>query len=97
MFTIQELICAAELGMGLPIIIWENGGLKKIQDDMRSRQIPLVGVEGINPDFGMLAASCHCHAIVANSMAGFQQAVTVAFDTDPPTVMTVRENSEWLL
>lgn len=97
MFTIQELICAAELGLGLPIVIWENGGLKQIQDDMRSRQIPLVGVEGINPDFGMLAASCHCHAIVANSMAGFQQAVTDAFDADRPTVITVRENSEWLL
>jgi thiamine pyrophosphate-dependent acetolactate synthase large subunit-like protein len=97
MFTIQELICAAELGMGLPIIIWENGGLKQIQDDMRSREIPLVGVEGINPDFGMLAASCHCHAVTADSIAGFQQAVTKAFDADRPTVITVREDSEWLL
>ena len=97
MFTIQELVCAAELGLGLPIIIWENGGLKQIQDDMRSLQIPLVGVEGINPDFSLLAAACHCHAVAPDSIAGFQQAVTEAFATDRPTVITVRENSEWLL
>jgi len=97
MFTIQELICAAELGLGLPVIIWENGGLKQIQDDMRVRQIPLVGVEGINPDFRLLAASLHCHGAQPASMAEFQQAVTDAFEADRPTVITVRENSDWLL
>jgi len=64
---------------------------------MQLRQIPLVGVEGINPDFGMLAKSCHCHAITAGSITEFQQAVTSAFDADRPTVISVRENSEWLL
>ncbi len=49
--------------MGLPIILWENGGLKQIQDDMRSRSIPLVGVEGVNPDFIKLAESMNCDGI----------------------------------
>lgn len=96
MFTIQELICAAELGLGLPVIIWDNGGYKEIQDYMRNRQIPLVGVEGINPDFSLLAAALHCQSVVACSMKGFQQAVTDAFGADRPTVIIVRENSEWL-
>ena len=34
MFTMPELVTAAELGLSMPIVIWENGGLKQIQDDM---------------------------------------------------------------
>ena len=62
MFTVQELVTAAELNLPIPIIIWANGGLKQIQDDMKSRDIALVGVEGINPDFLALAHACGCHA-----------------------------------
>ena len=63
MFTMPELVTAAELGLALPIVIWENGGLKQIQDDMDSRSIARVGVEGINPDFVALAKACHCHGV----------------------------------
>ncbi|MFV2031887.1 MAG: 5-guanidino-2-oxopentanoate decarboxylase, partial [Gammaproteobacteria bacterium] len=59
MFTLQELVTAAELKLPIPIILWNNDGLKQIQDDMKLRDIPLVGVVGINPDFIALAQSCH--------------------------------------
>ncbi len=96
MFTVQELVTAAELELSLPIVIWENGGLKQIRDDMISRGIPIVGVNGINPDFSLLAKSMHCQAAEPGSMAEFQDAIRLAFSVNRPTIITVHENSSWL-
>ena len=96
MFTMPELATAAEAGLGLPIIIWENGGLKQIQDDMDSRGIPRVGVEGINPDFVALAKACHCHGTAPGSEAEFRDAFVEALGADRPTVIVVREGEAWL-
>jgi len=62
MFTVQELITAAELRLSLPIIVWNNAGLKQIRDDMAHRKIPAVGVDGINPDYPKLAAPAAARA-----------------------------------
>jgi len=97
MFTVQELITAAELKLPLPIVLWDNGGLKQIQDDMDRGGIPRVGVDGINPDFSLLARSMHCHAEEPSSISDFQRAIQTALATDRPTLITVREDSEWLL
>jgi thiamine pyrophosphate-dependent acetolactate synthase large subunit-like protein len=96
MFTMPELMVAAEQKLPLPIIIWENGGLKQIQDDMDSRDIQRVGVEGINPDFAALAKACHCEASVPKSEKAFRNAFAVALLADRPTVIVVREDAAWL-
>ena len=97
MLTVQELIVAVELGMGLPIVIWENDGLKQIRDDMINGGFPRVGVDGLNPDFSLLAKSMHCHAAEPDSMTAFQKTIQTALAADRPTVITVRENADWLL
>lgn len=97
MFTIQELVTAAELRLSLPIIIWENGGLKQIQDDMKTAKIPLVGVTGMNPDFTALARSCGCLAVSAETAAQLKAQVKDALVADLPIVITVAEGSDWLL
>ena len=91
MFTVQELVTAAELKLALPIILWNNEGLKQIQDDMKLRDIELVGVTGINPDFIALALSCGCHALKVDSAKGLSDAVTAAFAADRPTLIEVNE------
>jgi thiamine pyrophosphate-dependent acetolactate synthase large subunit-like protein len=96
MFTMPELMVAAEQKLPLPIIIWENGGLKQIQDDMDSRDIQRVGVEGINPDFAALAKACHCEASVPKSEKAFRNAFAAALQADRPTVIVVREDAAWL-
>jgi thiamine pyrophosphate-dependent acetolactate synthase large subunit-like protein len=96
MFTVQELVTAAELKLALPIILWNNEGLKQIQDDMKLRDIELVGVTGINPDFIALAKSCHCHACKVDSAQGLQDAVNAAFKADRPTLIEVNEFASWL-
>ena len=96
MFTVQELVTAAELQMPLPILLWNNEGLKQIQDDMRLREIDLVGVTGINPDFMALASACHCHAVRADTRAALREAIDTAFTADRPTLIEVREQDAWL-
>ena len=96
MFTIQELVTAAELKQPIPYIIWENGGLKQIQDDMRAGNVPRVGVDGINPDFLGLARAMHCLAVEPDSADGFANAIIEAQSVERPTLILLHENSEWL-
>ena len=96
MFTVQELVTGAELGLALPIILWNNQGLKQIQDDMVQREIELVGVTGINPNFMALAQSCHCHAIRAETAEQVRAAVRQALAADRPTLIEVGEHDAWL-
>ena len=92
MFTMPELLTAAELKLPIPIIIWENGGLKQIQDDMDQRQINRVGVEGANPDFVALARACHAHAVDVDSHEALQGAFVEALQADRPTVIVCHED-----
>jgi thiamine pyrophosphate-dependent acetolactate synthase large subunit-like protein len=96
MFTVQELVTGAELGLALPIILWNNDGLKQIQDDMKLRDIELVGVSGINPDFMALAQACHCHAVRAETAAALRSAIHNALAADRPTLIEVGEQDAWL-
>ncbi len=96
MFTVQELVTAAELGLPLPIVLWNNRGLKQIQDDMRAREIDLVGVTGINPDFLALARACHCHAQKIESAAELGEAIARALVADRPTLLEIDEFDPWL-
>ena len=96
MFTVQEMIVASEEKLGIPIIIWENGGLKQIQDDMKSRSIPLVGVEGGNPDFIRLSESMGCDGIIAESLEHATETVLSGFSKDRPTLIIIREGEKWL-
>ncbi|MEM9279760.1 MAG: 5-guanidino-2-oxopentanoate decarboxylase [Pseudomonadota bacterium] len=96
MFTMPELMVAAEYRLPIPVIIWENGGLKQIQDDMDIRQIDRVGVEPLNPDFVALAKSCHCNAARPESMEEFVDTYKAALTADRPTVIVVEEGKNWL-
>lgn len=96
MFTVQELMTASEEGLGIPIIIWSNGGLKQIQDDMVARDISLVGVSGPNPDFTLLARAMGCDGVEAESLEHTIAEVRAGLDKDRPTVIVVDENAPWL-
>ncbi len=96
MFSMPELLTAKEQNLSLPIIIWENGGYKQIQDDMGVMKIDRVGVEGLNPDFIKLAKSCHCDAVYADSAELFIKAFNNALSTNSPTIILVKEQDDWL-
>ncbi|MFT7675760.1 MAG: 5-guanidino-2-oxopentanoate decarboxylase, partial [Gammaproteobacteria bacterium] len=81
----------AQLKLPIPIVIWENGGLKQIQDDMDNASISRVGVEGINPDFVALAKACYCHAVRTTGPENFENVFAEAFNADRPTVIVIEE------
>ena len=96
MFSMPELLTAKEQKLSLPIIVWENGGYKQIQDDMKIMNIDLVGVEGLNPDFVKLAEACHCNSVYADNKEIFVEAFKKALLTNSPTIIVVKENYDWL-
>jgi 5-guanidino-2-oxopentanoate decarboxylase len=96
MFTVQELAVAAELKQPLPIIIWNNDGLRQIRDDMVIRKIPPTGVDFVNPDFVALANAFGCQGRRPDSLDAFAVAVVDALHAQMPTLIEVHQDADWL-
>lgn len=88
-YTIQELGTAVELGLPLPILVWDNGKLGEIEDSMVRSQIAPNAVVARNPDFLALAKAYGAEAVQPDSLEALQQAMLAAFKADGPTVIRV--------
>ena len=97
MFTVNELATAAEEGLALPVIVWNNDALKEIVDQMDRRAIPRIGVEPRSPDFLQLAQSLGCRATRASSAEHLALSVQEALVAHRPTLIEVRQDSPWLM
>ncbi len=86
-YTVQELGTAVELGQPLPILLWDNGKLKEIEDSMVAAQIAPNSVIAHNPDLCALAKAYGAAAAAPKSLKELQEAVTQAFKTDGPTLI----------
>ncbi|WP_298976625.1 thiamine pyrophosphate-binding protein [uncultured Roseobacter sp.] len=88
-YTMQELGVAVELDLSLPIILWDNGKLKEIEDSMVRAQIAPNAVIARNPDFCKLAEAFGAKAVAPKSLAALQNAVTTAFVSKGPTLIYI--------
>jgi acetolactate synthase-1/2/3 large subunit/5-guanidino-2-oxopentanoate decarboxylase len=88
-YTVQELGVAVELGLSLPIILWDNGKLKEIEDSMVNSQIAPNAVQALNPDFCKLAEAWGANSAHPKSLSEMQDAVKEAFAADGPTLIYV--------
>jgi acetolactate synthase-1/2/3 large subunit/5-guanidino-2-oxopentanoate decarboxylase len=86
-YTIQELGTAVELGLPLPVLIWDNGKLKEIEDSMQRSQIAPNAVIARNPDFPALARAYGARAEAPRSLAGLRLALEAAFAAPGPTLI----------
>ncbi len=86
-YTLQELGVAVELGLTLPIIIWDNGKLGEIEDSMVRAQIAPNAVVQRNPDFCKLAEAYGAASAKPTSLAEMQDAVRAALAADGPTLI----------
>ncbi|MBV1902059.1 MAG: 5-guanidino-2-oxopentanoate decarboxylase [Marinosulfonomonas sp.] len=86
-YTMQELGVAAELGLSLPIILWDNGKLGEIEDCMVAAQIAPNAVRARNPDFERLAAAYGAGYQRPRSLAEVKTALQVALQADGPTIV----------
>ena len=86
-YTLNELGTAVELGLSLPILLWDNGKLGAIEASMRRAQIAPNAVIARNPDFGKLAEAYGALSAAPRTLAEMQQAVRDAFQADRPTLI----------
>jgi acetolactate synthase-1/2/3 large subunit/5-guanidino-2-oxopentanoate decarboxylase len=88
-YTMQELGVAVELGLPIPIILWDNGKLKEIEDSMVRAQIAPNAVIARNPDFCKLAEAFGAGSAEPGTLVEMQAAVQAAFKADGPTLIRI--------
>ncbi|EDM71776.1 acetohydroxy acid synthase large subunit, putative [Roseobacter sp. AzwK-3b] len=88
-YTLPELGVAVELGLPLPILLWDNGKLKEIEDSMVRSQIAPNAVVARNPDFCALARAYGAGAEEPQSLGALTKAVNAAFAASGPTLIRV--------
>jgi 5-guanidino-2-oxopentanoate decarboxylase len=86
-YTVQELGAAVELGLPLPIILWDNGKLGEIEDSMTRAQIAPNAVIAHNPDFCKLAEAYGAYAAAPKSLEELPEVLAQAFKADRPTLI----------
>jgi 5-guanidino-2-oxopentanoate decarboxylase len=96
MFTVNELATAAEEGLALPVVVWNNDALNAIVEGMDLQKIPRIGVTPRSPDFLKLAESLGCLATRPDSAEQLSQAVRAALSADRPTLIEIRQDAPWL-
>ncbi len=96
MFTVQELITAAELRMALPVIIWNNEGYGMIRAGYDLNNIPRVADSPLTPDFARLAEGFRCHYAAPETAEAFMASVRAALTANAPTLIIVNQDSRWV-
>ena len=88
-FTLNELMTAVEAGASLPVVLWNNGALGQIRDDMIGAGIPPTGVVGRNPDFVALAKAYGAAAVRIGDPAALTAALRAALLHSGPTLIEI--------
>jgi acetolactate synthase-1/2/3 large subunit/5-guanidino-2-oxopentanoate decarboxylase len=94
-YTLPELGTAVELGLPLPIVIWDNGKLKEIEESMRRSQIAPNAVVARNPDFLALARAYGARATQPEGREELAATIAEALAADRPTVIRMTPEGRW--
>ena len=86
-FTIAELATGVELGLPVPILLWNNHGYGEIKTYMRDRKIPEIGVDIYTPDFQAIARGFGAEATTAHSLDALVARLEAAFTATGPTLI----------
>ena len=90
-FTLAELATGVELGLPVPVLVWNNRGYGEIRKYMTERHIPRIGVDIHTPDFQLLARGFGCLAKKANSYEHLRDSLQEAVSADRPTIIEIDE------
>ncbi len=88
-YTAPELATAVELGLNLPILIWDNGKLGAIEDSMVRAQIAPNAVIQRNPDFLRLAEAYGARSAAPQTLAALSEALREAWAAKVPTLIRI--------
>jgi 5-guanidino-2-oxopentanoate decarboxylase len=88
-YTIQELGTAVELGLGLPILVWDNAMLGEIDAAMRRVQMSPMAITAHNPDFIALGRAYGAHGCELPRLRDLKETLRAAFAADRPTLIRI--------
>ena len=89
MFGAGELATIAHYRLNMPIIVFNNGGYKILNNTQRRRFGRTIGTELTNPDFIKLGEAFGFHTARANGPAELKQALKTAIAADTATLIEV--------
>jgi thiamine pyrophosphate-dependent acetolactate synthase large subunit-like protein len=90
MFSVQELATARDLGLPLPIVVYDNSGYGEIRDAMDESGIPNLGTDITTHDLPAIARGFGVAGTRVASAAELEPAVAAALEADGPTVIELR-------
>ncbi|MGH1577443.1 thiamine pyrophosphate-binding protein [Planktotalea sp.] len=88
-YTLQELGVAVELELSLPIILWDNGKLKEIEESMVRSQIAPNAVVARNPDFCKLIEAYGGASARPRSLEALAKDIEKALAHNGPTLIHI--------
>jgi len=102
MFACAELATAAQYGLALAIVLFDNGAFGNVRRDQQRSFGRVIASELANPDFVKLGASFGVRSVRADSPAAVEQQLRLAFEGREPTLIVVpvapdSESSPWEL
>jgi acetolactate synthase-1/2/3 large subunit len=86
-FSSAELIAAKEAGAAIILLLWNNTSYAEIRDYMNAREVPLLGVDILTPDFAALARSCHVPHHAVRNLRGLRELLGQFADTQTPVML----------
>jgi len=89
MFTAPELMTAAELGLNLVVVVWNNQGFGDIRSQMIQSGARPVGVDLVSPDFKSLAKGFRSVGVTVQKPSGFRQQLDLALQRTCPTIIEI--------
>jgi thiamine pyrophosphate-dependent acetolactate synthase large subunit-like protein len=90
LFTLSELATAHDLGLALPVVVWNNDGYGEIRDSMARLGIPPLGTDAGAHDLVAIARGFGCRGERAEEMDAVERLVGDALTADRPTLIEVR-------
>ena len=78
LFTLPELAAARDLGLSLPLVVWNNGGYGEIRDAMVATDIAVLGTDASAVDLPRVAEGFGCIGARAESLDHVQDLVATA-------------------
>ena len=93
LFTVQELATARDLGLALPLIVYNNEGYGEIRDAMDDCDIPHLGTDFAISDIPAIAHGFGCEGVRVESPDDLKAALAQAMDASGPTVIELRSTT----
>jgi acetolactate synthase-1/2/3 large subunit len=90
-FTLGELSAAAELGLPIVFLLWNNDGYEEIRRFMRESGVEPIGVGLHDVDFPRVAEGLGCRARRAADLAALKAALRESATASGPTLIEVSE------